>query len=319
MTRKIIPLLLLAAPFLMAQRDEPHAIPDKAATRKKIDDLIAKFKIEKTKATLGMLEECIELSISYGAPAWNEKDHEECCNFYTQTVQSLTAAFPDDASATPGAQAALKDLRTALKRVQDSKDIEANAWSLRYAFDKTQIACEIESTRAEALVSLGSDYLARADVDDAMEAYTSAEMTLGEMRGRDPKKLADGIRIVPIAVANGLLAQKKYHDAAVQIARGAELVPELPGSAMDLHNIYRDPAVVDRMMSDLKAELRRTPDDAALQFLMGYEYYFTGDRAAAKPYFEKALALDPKNALPNLFLHPPAVPPKKTSETPFRL
>ena len=230
MTRRIIPfLLLLAAPVLMAQQDVPHAIPDKAATRKKIDDLIGKFKADKSKATLGMLEECIELSISYGAPAWNEKDHEECCTFYTQTVQSLTAAFPDDASATPGGQAALKDLRTALTRVQASKDIEANAWSLRYAFDKTQIACELESTRAQALLSLGTDYLERGDLDDAMDACTTSEKMLAEMQGRDPKKIPDGWRVAPIATANCCSSPRKSTAKPLpKSPKGVELVPEWP-------------------------------------------------------------------------------------------
>ncbi len=322
MTRRIIPALLLLVPALssLAADDPPRAIPDKAATRKKIDDLIGKFKSDKSKATLGMLEETMELSISYGAPAWNEKDHEECCNFYIQTAKSLVAAFPDDASATPQAAAAIADLKTALVRANASKDVEENAWSMRYAFDKTQLACEIESSRGQALLALGSDYLERNDFADAQDAFSTSEELLAEMRGRDPKSIPGGWRVAPIASANALIGQKKYHEAVAEIAKGVELVPEWPLSKMDLRTVYRDPAFVDVLMSDLKAELRKSPDDAQLQFLMGYEYFYTGDKEAAKPFFEKALQLDPKNILPKTFLNPPSPPAgQEPKDTSFRL
>ena len=175
-----------------AQLNEPavdaDAIPEKAASRKKIDDLITSFKKEKSPATLGLIQESMDLSIDFGAPTWNAGDHAACFEFYRRTAQSLVENFADG-SATPAAAAALADLKTAIARVKDSTDVDKNAWALRYAFDKTQLACESKFSEMTAMLSLGSDYLARQDIDDAHDAFTQVKALLPEMKGRDTAKL----------------------------------------------------------------------------------------------------------------------------------
>src|SRR5579862_1494979 len=97
-----------AIPLSAARADDPlipRAVPDRAATRQKIDQVIASCKADKSKATLGVIVESVELSISFGAPAWNLNDRKACADFYAKTAQSLVDAFPDGDSATPAAAA----------------------------------------------------------------------------------------------------------------------------------------------------------------------------------------------------------------------
>ena len=58
-------LMIIATP--PAHAAEEVTPPDEAATRKKVDDLISRFKDQK-KATTGMIEQAIGLSISFAHP-----------------------------------------------------------------------------------------------------------------------------------------------------------------------------------------------------------------------------------------------------------
>src|SRR2546429_6865887 len=109
----VLSLLLVIGAGHRAGAEE--SVPDEAGTRHQVDTLIAAA--PNHRATLGTLQGAMELSISFGAPAWNLRDHDACCRFYVKTGESLVAAFaaadhPD--RATPPARAALEDVTSAL-------------------------------------------------------------------------------------------------------------------------------------------------------------------------------------------------------------
>jgi len=286
---------------------DPEAVPDKAASRRKIDDLIASFKKDKSRATLGMVQECMDRSIDFGAPTWNAGDHAACFAFYRDTAQALVTNFGDGA-ATPLAASALADLKTALARVKDSSDVDKNAWAMRYAFDKAQLACEGQYSQMAAMLSLGSDYLARQDIEDAADAFAQARALLPEMNGRDTAKLPALWRVAPMVMANLDVAQKKYKEAAGAISRGVEALPDWARTRTDLRRVMGGPEVVSAAVSDLKAAAAKDPKDAGAEFLLGYELNFNGQHDEARGHFQKALELDPSLKAAQIFLDAPAPP-----------
>jgi tetratricopeptide (TPR) repeat protein len=77
---------------------------------------------------------------------------------------------------------------------------------------------------------------------------------------------------------------------------------------LDLRSLHRDPAEYEAIVEDLRAKIKETPNDAALEFLLGYELYFTGKKTEAHEQFEKALKLDPNHVGAKMFLHPEQKP-----------
>ncbi len=311
----IIGMALLAAtlpsfgqlgPGSSAPATEPA--PDKDASRKKIDDLIAGFKKDKSQATLGLMQECMDTSIEYGAALWNQNDHRACAEFYQKTAQSLVDNFGDAGSATPLAAGAIADLKTALARMKGSNDADKNAWALRYAFDKAQLACEGQFSKMDGCLSLGSDYLGRKDLIDAQDSFGEATAMLAEMKGRDSEKLPTSWRVAPIIMANLQIVQKKNKEAAAAIAAGVAAAPEWAQSRMDLRAAFGGPDEFAGLVADLKTQSQNQPNDAGLQFLLGYETLFGGDREGAKEYFQKAIALDPSLKAAQIFLDAPPPP-----------
>lgn len=307
--------LSAAAPWALGQWDggaptpDAQAAPDKDATRKKVDALIDSLKKDKAALTLGVVQECMDLSIDYGASSWNAGDHQACRDFYRQTAQSLVDAFGNGAPATAAAKASLADLKAALAHQKDSNDVDKNAWALRYAFDKAQLSCEDQFAHMAGLLSLGSDYLARKDVDDAQDAFNQALAMLPEMKGRDPAKLPLVWRVAPILAANALVMQKKYKQGAAAIAAGVEAVPEWARARTDLREAMGGPDAFAAMIDDLKTAAQKDPQDAGLQFLLGYELNFGGDHDGALIFFRAAVELDPKMKAAQIFIDAPAPPP----------
>jgi tetratricopeptide (TPR) repeat protein len=279
-------------------------VPDAGAVRRQIDTGIKSFQRQKKKATLGMIQQSIALSISYGAPAYNAGDHGACYHFYADTADALVTAFADENSATHAGWKALNDLRIARDRTKQSKDADRNAWTMRYAFDKTQLAVELEIGSATGLMRLGAQNFQQSHFNEAQDAYESSERSLHELEGQPLELIPIGVRFAPLALANSLFAQKQYKSAADAVVDGLRALPEWPGITLDLRSLHHDPAEYESLIEDLQAKIKATPADPALPFLLGYEYFFTGKKSAARGQFDQTLKLDPKHAGANLFLHP---------------
>jgi tetratricopeptide (TPR) repeat protein len=287
----ILSLSPLACSIALAQ-DEP--VPDRAVVRRQIDTLIANA--PNHRATLGTLEAAMALSISYGAPAWNALDHEACSNFYVKTGESLCTAFAGADTATVPARQILDDLKSAVARVKLSNDADANAWTMRFVFDKTEVDVLAEADRSVRLLALGQECASRGQFQDSANAFATATDVLHELDGGPIDQIPAACRYAPVALSDSLFAQKKYKESAAAAEEGLHFVPELPDQQMDLSKHFGDPALYRVLADDLHEAAASHPDDPALQLLTGYHLYFTNQRNAAKAFFEKALKLEPKDA-----------------------
>lgn len=289
---------------IWASTSRAENVPDAPSVRRAIDAQIHSFQKAKKKATLGLVQQSIALSISYGAPAYNTGDHAACFRFYADTADALVAAFPDESSATPSGWRAIVDLKAARQRTQQNTDADHNAWTMRYAFDKTQIAWELEVASAQGLMRLGNQNFQSSHYAEAQDAYESAQHSLFELDGQPLQTIPIPCRFAPLAVANALFAQKQFKESADAVARGIRYLPEWPAMTLDLRSLHHDPAEYETIVEDLRAKIKESPNDASLEFLLGYELHFTGKKIEAHEQFERALKLDPKHAGAKIFLHP---------------
>lgn len=121
------------------------------------------------------------------------------------------------------------------------------------------------------------------------EAFEAGEFgTAGQRFGR--AAAANPKAAEPLFLkAQAAFAAGGYADAVAAILAGLELDPAWPRSAFDPKEPYG--ANVGAFLDHL-ADLRRTaaanPGDPALEFLLGYELWFVGERAEAKKWFAAA-------------------------------
>jgi len=272
--------------------DDP--VPDAAAVRRQVDGLIANA--PNHRATLGVLQGTMALSISYGAPAWNADDHDACAKFYITTGESLCSAFAGNDAATPAARHILDDLKSAIDRVKQSNDADANAWTMRFVFDKTEAMSQTQADQSARMLALGQMTMARSQFEDAANAFNAATDALHEMEGQPIEGIPPECRYAPIALSDALFGEKKYKDAAAAVEEGLRYVPDLPDAKMDLRKHFADPAIYKLLADDLSTAATNNPKDAGIQMLAGYHQFFTGHPDTAKPFFEKVLELDPKDS-----------------------
>jgi tetratricopeptide (TPR) repeat protein len=302
-------LLTLFVPIrLVGAQDAPESgpAPDASAVRQQVDTLIKGFHDAKQRATPGMIQEAVALSISFGAPTWNHGDHGACSRFYVKTAQSLITMFPDKTSATPAARDALDELQLAVDRARTYGDDDRSAWSLRYAFDKNQLSCDLAAQKTQAMVALGEQYLKRSQLQESEDALRGAVSSLSELDGEPVDAMPVAARYAPLALANALFAEEQFDDASAAILKGLQYIPQWPAVSIDLREANGTPAEYQTYLTALENKARTDPKNASVQFLLGYQYWFTGRHADALDCFHQTLKLNPNHAGAQIFLNPDA-------------
>jgi tetratricopeptide (TPR) repeat protein len=302
-------LLILAVrvPPACAQNvPENQVVPDEQAVRQQVDALLKTFRDSKKRATSGMIQQAVSLSISYGAPSWNHGDHAACSRFYVQTAQSLLTVFADKSSATPAARGALDDLQLAVDRAHAYGDDDRSAWSLRYAFEKNQITCDVTAQKAQSLIAIGEQYLKRSQLLESEDALRTAVTSLSELDGEPIDAMPVAARYAPLALANALFAEEQFDDASTAILKGLQYIPQWPGVDIDLRQVNGTEAEYQTYLTALEGKAVSDPKNASVQFLLGYQYWFTGRHADAVDCFHRTLKLEPNHPGALIFLNPDA-------------
>ena len=272
----------------------PAALPDRAATRHAIDQMIAEYRSQRRPATLGLLHSAIQRSIEYGAPAFNLGDKEGCYRFYERTASSLIEAFGNSGATSRAALQAVEALRAALPRASGFDDADRKAWTMRFAFDRVILDWRMELAHNASLIALGDQYFHRSQFDEAALAFGKATEVLDELAPHDLTELPLDNRLAPLALGHALFTARRFHESAEAIARGLEYVPEWLELRIDRRGFYANPADYDRALAAAEAALAQR-DDARLHFLLGYEYGMTGRLEEATHSLERVLELDPEH------------------------
>jgi hypothetical protein len=94
--------------------------------------------------------------------------------------------------------------------------------------------------------------------------------------------------------AQALLAAGGYGDAVGAICAGLALDPAWPAGTFNPIDLYGpNPGTFTEHMAELRGVIAANPGEATLEFLLGYELWFTGQKTEAKKWFaaaEKRLA-----------------------------
>jgi tetratricopeptide (TPR) repeat protein len=130
---------------------------------------------------------------------------------------------------------------------------------------------------AARLVRLGREAFAEGE-------FGTAGQRFGRAAAANPKAAEPLFLKAQAAFAAGA-----YADAVTAIRAGLAISPEWPGGAFDPKEPY---GVNVGAFAEHLAELRRTvaanPGDPALEFLLGYELWFVGEKVEAKKWFATA-------------------------------
>jgi len=297
----LLTMLMVLACLLATPRPSPAgeetAIPDPETVRNRIDRMIDWHKHLGRPASLGLLRDAVSFTIEYGAPTYNEGDHEATRAFYAQTARDLVDQFEagKNENPSPAARQSLEVLAEALERTRNAPGAEEAAWSLRYAFDRILLAYQVRKAHLQALMALGDQYFKRAQFADAADAFARATGMLRDLRGENTETLARNLRLAPFACGHALMSAGQYAESARMLTEGLGYVPDWPEIELDRAAFYADPAAYNQIFQALQQAARDHPQDADIQFLLGYEYHFQGAREKALEQFDKALELAPRH------------------------
>jgi len=135
------------------------------------------------------------------------------------------------------------------------------------------------------ILDRGDELFVRGDFAGAVTAYRAAVAKAP----KDPT--------AAVALGHGLFAVGAYAEAAGALRRGVRLFPELVQVGMDRRRFYGDPRAFDAQMAHLARFLAASPDARAARFVMGYNCFFSKQRAKAKEHFAALGAADPEAQL----------------------
>lgn len=128
---------------------------------------------------------------------------------------------------------------------------------------------------------------------------------------RSARRAAPELAEVHFRIAQALTALGRFTSAVTAIQRGLRLDPTWPESEFDLNDLYGDdPLPLLSHQERLAIALADDMDNPDLLFLLGWQLFFTGQRAKARPFFERAAQLtgDSGHILPFLRVPLPDVP-----------
>jgi tetratricopeptide (TPR) repeat protein len=187
---------------------------------------------------------------------------------------------------------------------------------MRYAFDKNSLALALVTEHTQTLVRMGDECFKRGQYEEAEDAFKQAAEMLAETEGQKPSEIPMECRYARVALGHCYFAQKKFKEASAMLVAGLKDVPEWPGMTIDLRGFHKDPAEYEETLAELEAQTKKSPFDTPLQFLLGYEYFYTGKRAAAKEALMKIPAQQPEHEPARIYLKKLEVLMKPAMEDP---
>lgn len=146
---------------------------------------------------------------------------------------------------------------------------------------------EYQRLAAGPLIDRGDDLFGRGRFPQAAVAYRAA----ARKAPKDP--------LAAYALGHGLFAVGDYEGAAQALRRGVQLYPALLAVPMHRRDFYGDRRVFDAQLALLQRYVQEHPDHQDARFLLGYNLFFSQQRARAREHFA---ALGKEDRAARLFL-----------------
>jgi tetratricopeptide (TPR) repeat protein len=127
------------------------------------------------------------------------------------------------------------------------------------------------------LIKLGKDAFASGEFGAASEQFDRAIAVA-------PKNA------LPLFLkAQAAFAAGRYDDAVKDIRAGLAVDPNWPSSPFDPKELYgSEPGTFNDHLATLRGVVAANPREPALEFLLGYELWFIGEKVEAKKWFDLA-------------------------------
>lgn len=243
--------------------------------------------LKEKKATIGTVREAATAAIEFGAPAWNNGDQEACADFYVETGDAVVKAIGGGP---------VEELKKALKRAGETKDVSRRAWAMRYAFDRITLAWELRATELRATAKMAAECMARGQLEEAADAAKAAADALVDIEPQDVKAIDVNLRVAPLLLSHALFAQGRFAESAKALRSAAMRLPEGTKFTFKRRDMTPDKEGYDERLEELEAQAAKHGADADLLFLLGYELHFSDRRDEAKEWFRKAVKRAPERS-----------------------
>lgn len=287
-----IVVLMLAGTALGQQ--PPEEPPDAAAVRLEVNKVLGLYAESEVDPSLGRIVDAANLSIAFGAPAYNVGDIEGCRDFYRMTMEHIVEEW-GDADADPTTTEAVAVLKQTLERTDRLEGVDRQAWSLRYGWDRVVLMHATELVEVQGLLAVAQASMARGHYPEAVDAYGTAARMIDGLVGTAPRSIDVELRFAAIGEGHARLGLGDFRGAAHAVSRGLTLIPEWLTYEVDRASHHPD-GEHTQLVHALEKAVDDNPDDVELRFLLAYEYAMLGRRKDAEKLLKKVLRADEDHA-----------------------
>jgi tetratricopeptide (TPR) repeat protein len=156
-----------------------------------------------------------------------------------------------------------------------------------------------EPGKAKQLATIGDRLFRAGNLHRAAERYEQA-------LNADPNSAATRIRLAQVSLVRGHFSEaaNRYRDALI-------VEPDFLANAPDIQTIYSEPADFAKQIAKLESHLQANPNDRDAWFVLGAQWFFSGQTRKAADVF---LRLSDRKADPSLAAFLDATTPMKVPD-----
>lgn len=254
---------------------------------------IAKALAETPAINLARAAEIVKVILNEGTFLESQKKHKERAEVYAKSADAFAKALEAQPTRSGPQRKCVLALQKAAKRAERKKTDEGRAGSYQYAFRRVALAFQVEQAEVRELVVIGLDCLRAGHLEEAEESLREAEERLPAILGKNRETTDKNARLAAMLLAQTHLAAGRYADGGAAARRAIDLVPDFGDETIHLRDLYENGENYDSSIRKLDEHVGKNPSDLEARFLLGFQLYFSPDRAKSKAIFR---SLCEKNA-----------------------
>jgi len=287
-------LALVFATAILMQQDDGVKL-----AHSELDKTIAKFAGREEKFTLGAARECIH-QIQMAAEAFDRGGRpKEAVAIYDGAVERISKAISGAEMKTPELRKLQGHLEKGRRRAAALEDDARKAAAYRYGLERGVMVWAAEVNLAGDLMNLSLSCIQAGDLEEALDALREVEDRLAPLRQSTFEATPQSVRMPPMIRARIYSMQGKWKDAAGELRRGLDILPEFLGQDLEFKKLHRKPEDYDKLLKQLET---RGEDDPDARLLHGFEVYFSEGRDKSRAIFKKILEKSPEDKAAKVFL-----------------
>ena len=265
--------------------------PDPAKDlEKELDRIVAACAATEEKFSVGAAGECIQQMRAAVGAAERAGDAKSQAPFAAMVIDRICKVVAALDTRSPELRRLQSQLERGRKRAAAAADDAKKTSALLYALDRASLIVSSVSNEAVELANLGMDSMRRGEWEEAEDALAEAESKMPALRASTWDATAQAPRMASLLLSRARAAQGKIKEAADDLRRGVERIPEWLDRDMAFKDVlHSKPEEWTKLVKSLEAR----GDDPDALLLLGHEKYFSEERAKSKDLFERVLKKRP--------------------------